>query len=295
LQTQIEIVEALLKQEGIIDPEQEIQAFQRQHGGSINDSFLLRTSGAKYFVKISHRKDLKDFFECERRGLELLRNASGLSVPEVIALIKDEDDSIELLVLDFLEEGNPSPDFWKNFGRELAFLHQNSSDYFGLEYNNYIGSLPQSNKKHEDWINFFIHERLDAQYRLARSQNYLDEQFGKDLDRLYGKLDQIIPKEPAALLHGDLWSGNYRVMGSGEAAIFDPAVYYGHREVDLAMMHLFGGFHRSLFDAYHEAYPLTVEWQERIDLFNLYPLLVHVNLFAGSYTSRVKQVLKKYI
>lgn len=295
MQVQLETIENLLKQEGFLTSDQEIQSFERQHGGSINDSFLLRTSSAKYFVKINRRRGLKDFFECECKGLEMLRHSSGLVVPEIVAMIKAESESIELLVLDFLEEGKPSPNFWKNFGRDLADLHHNSSDYFGLEYDNYVGSLRQSNTTHEDWVNFFVHERLDVQYRLARSQHYLDEQFGKDLNRLYGRLEELIPKEPAALLHGDLWSGNYRVLGSGQAAIFDPAVYFGHREVDLAMMHLFGGFHRSLFDSYHEAFPLEEGWEERIDLFNLYPLLVHVNLFAGSYGSRARQVLKKFL
>jgi len=290
----IKTVERLLKEEGVIGKNELVLGFEREHGGSINDSFLLTTSKAKFFVKLSRRKDLKDFFKCEQKGLELLRSQSGLKIPEVIA-ISEKDDTIDILVLEYLEESEAKLGFWESFGRGLATLHQHSSSSFGLNYDNYIGSLKQSNRQYDKWIEFFIHERLEAQFILARDKGYLDGQFGKELNRLFGKLEQLIPEEPPALLHGDLWSGNYRAVGAKQAAIFDPAVYYGHREVDLAMMHLFGGFHRSLFDVYHEAYPLKAGWEERIDLFNLYPLLVHVNLFAGAYTSRAKQVLKKFI
>ena len=295
MQLEIEIVEKLLKNKGIIAQDQAIQRFERLHGGSINDSFLVITSQDRFFIKMNRRKELPHFFECERKGLELLRGASELKVPKVIAISDSSEQAVDILVLEYLEETSPAPTFWKNFGMGLATLHQNSSSHFGLDYNNYIGSLKQSNTPHDNWIEFFVNERLNAQYNLARDQGFLDEQFGRDLDRLYNKIDQIIPNEPAALLHGDLWSGNFKVVGAAQAAIFDPAVYFGHREVDLAMMHLFGGFQQSLFDAYHEVFPLEAGWEERIDLFNLYPLLVHVNLFAGSYTSRARQVLKKYI
>ena len=295
MKEQIHIIESLLKKEGAIAADQNIRHFTRQHGGSINDSFLVDTGFAKFFVKLNRRRELKGFFDCERKGLELLKGLSGLKIPNVIAISEGLDISPDILILEFLQENEPSPIFWKNFGQELAALHQNTDACFGLDYDNYIGSLVQSNHRQEKWVDFFIESRLNAQYKLARDRNFLDEQFGKELHKLFNKLEQLIPEEKPSLLHGDLWSGNYRVVGAGQAAVFDPAVYYGHREVDLAMMHLFGGFHHSLFDAYHQVFPLQMGWEERIDLFNLYPLLVHVNLFAGSYASRAKQVLKKFL
>ncbi|MAY84932.1 MAG: hypothetical protein CMP59_12450 [Flavobacteriales bacterium] len=295
MQNQIKRIEEHLQKEKIIGSNESIIRFEREHGGSINDSYLLTYSSGKLFVKINSRKDLPGFFLCEKKGLEKLKVSTDLKVPKVISLNEGIENESDFLILEYLDEAKPAPLFWSNFGKELATIHQNTSDQFGLDYDNYIGSLRQSNNKHDSWIDFFAVERLEAQYKLAREKNFLDESFGLDLHKLYNKLPNLIPQEKPALLHGDLWSGNFRVVGAGQAAIFDPAIYYGHREVDLAMMHLFGGFDRSLFKAYNEVFPLELGWEERIDLFNLYPLLVHVNLFSGSYVSRARQVLNRYL
>jgi len=294
LKEQLKRIESLLKEKQIIEASDSVLAHDRVHGGSINDSFRLRFSNKSLFVKLNRHHGLREFFSCEKKGLELLRSKSKLKVPEVVGMEEAKEQG-DFLVLEYLEESEPGANFWESFGRDLAQLHQNTHTEFGLGYDNYIGALKQSNRRHSNWVDFFIEERLEVQYQLARDKNYLDDQFGFDLKKLFAKLPSLIPEESPSLLHGDLWSGNYMVFGSQRAAIFDPAVYFGHREVDLAMMHLFGGFHHSLFDAYHEAFPLEIAWEERIDLFNLYPLLVHVNLFGGSYASRARQVLNKYL
>ncbi len=263
------------------------------YGGSINDSYLVELDGQKYFVKSNSRADISNFFNAERKGLELLSSSKGVSVPAVITMYSEGDSG--MLVLEYIEAGRETSDSWQRFGSELAELHSNSTEAFGLEEDNFIGSLPQPNKQYDSWVEFFISQRLEKQYEMASNSRLLDSSFRKMLDQLYGRLEDIIPSEKPALLHGDLWSGNFKFNSKGVPYIFDPAVYFGHREVDLAMMHLFGGFDKQIFQSYNEVFPLETGWEERIDLFNLYPLFVHVNLFGGSYIPRLEQVLRKYL
>ncbi len=184
--------------------------------------------------------------------------------------------------------------FWEDFGTRLANMHRHTSDVFGLDHPNYIGSLPQSNKTQKSWIDFFVEERLEAQLRLARDAGRVERELGRWFQALYTHLPDLFPEEPPALLHGDLWSGNFMVGTDGRAAIVDPAVYYGHRYMDLGMSKLFGGFAPAFYRAYEDAYPLEKGWREGIEIANLYPLMVHVNLFGGGYLSSVKTILRKF-
>jgi protein-ribulosamine 3-kinase len=193
-----------------------------------------------------------------------------------------------------LSGGSKPLDFWAQTGRGLAQLHQHSAGEFGLDHDNYIGSLNQYNQKETDWVEFFVNQRLQNQLRMCSDHGHADAGLLRMFDRLFPKLEQYFPHEPPALLHGDLWSGNYLCGNKGAAYLVDPAVYYGHREMDLAMSLLFGGFDREMYHAYHEVFPLENGWKERVDLCNLYPLLVHVNLFGGSYISQVRAILKRF-
>jgi fructosamine-3-kinase len=155
-----------------------------------------------------------------------------------------------------------------------------------------MGSLPQSNKKHSDWISFFVEERLEKQVSLAHE--YLSSSNFSAFNRLYKRLGELIPPEPPALLHGDLWGGNYMVSSDGKACLIDPAVYYGHREIDIAMTTLFEGFDGDFYASYHEEYPLEKGWRDRLDIFNLYPLLIHLNLFGSGYLGSIERILKRF-
>jgi fructosamine-3-kinase len=163
-----------------------------------------------------------------------------------------------------------------------------------LEQDNFIGSLIQENKQQPDFINFFISQRLEVQLKIARNQGALNQSDTRYFNSLFNKLNNIVPIEKPALLHGDLWSGNFMVNSSGAPCIFDPAVYYGHREADIAMTQLFGGFSPEFYHAYNETCPLEKDWQKRTDIFNLYPLLVHVNLFGGSYAAQVLRIIRHF-
>jgi protein-ribulosamine 3-kinase len=261
-------------------------------GGSINQAARLSTARGNYFVKWNSARLYPGMFSSEKKGLEHLSGCSQLHIPKPLADGNNEETAF--LILEFIESGIRVPEFWDLFGRGLAQLHKCSTDYFGLEYDNYIGSLAQSNRKHGSWSEFFIQERLEPQLKKAVDVGKSVKHLVKGFERLYLRLAEIFPPEPSALLHGDLWNGNYMTGNTGKPVIFDPAVYYGHREMDIAMTHLFGGFDREFYQAYQDEYPLEKGWESRADICNLYPLLVHVNLFGGGYVQQVEQVLRKF-
>lgn len=270
-----------------------IVKFSKVYGGSINRSFKFETPGRNYFVKINSHSRFPEMFEKEAMGLDLLRSANAIKIPQFLSQGAVGDEAY--LILEFIESSSESTNFWEDFGRQLATLHQHSAENFGLGKDNYVGSLIQDNSFKENWADFFIENRLQAQLKMAADQHLVEADLLNKFDRLFAKIDDYFPEEKPSLLHGDLWSGNFMVGANGEPVVMDPAVYYGHREMDLAMTHLFGGFHARFYQAYHEAFPLANGWEKRIELCNLYPLLVHVNLFGGSYLSRVKNSLNRLI
>jgi len=261
-------------------------------GGSINLSARLDSSVGNFFLKSNDAFRYPSMFEKEGRGLQLLQEQKIISVPEVI--LTDEAEGQSYLILRFIESGKRKINFWEEFGISLAKLHKVSSSKFGLEENNFIGSLIQSNTQHSRWIDFFTEERISKQMQMALKSGILKQEDEKNLNKLFLKFESLIPEEIPSLIHGDLWSGNYMTGISGEPCLIDPAVYYGHREMDLAMSHLFGGFETVFYESYHSEFPLSPGFEERIDIHNLYPLLVHVNLFGGGYVSQVRSIIKKF-
>lgn len=261
-------------------------------GGDINDAFRIETSGGDFFVKKNLAKRYPKMFQKEAMGLKLLADTKEVEVPEVVSFGEDSDTAF--LVLKFIKSGSKKNNFWDEFGQQLSNLHKHSNDFFGSDHDNYIGSLHQSNFKHKKWTDFFREERLSVQVKLAIDNGRMDAGTVKVFDRFYLKLDEIFPVEPPALLHGDLWGGNFMVSESGNAVIIDPAVYFGHREMDLGMSKLFGGFSIPFYEAYNSNFPLEKGWEQRLDFCNLYPLLVHVNLFGGGYSESVLSILRKF-
>jgi len=163
-----------------------------------------------------------------------------------------------------------------------------------LDHNNYIGSLHQSNQKHDKWVSFFIEERLNPQLKLAYDSGKINSSILEKFEVMFLVLEEIFPVEKPSLLHGDLWSGNLMTDNFGNPCLIDPAVYFGFREMDLAMTTLFGGFDSEFYESYQRINHLETGWQERFDICNLYPLLVHVNLFGEGYLSSVKNILKRF-
>ena len=269
---------------------------RRLSGGDINDAFELElVSGARVFLK-TNASAPASMFPAEARGLDWLRAAGALRVPEVLAVSGGREGEPAFLALELLTPKTPARDFDELLGRGLAELHRFGAPRFGLEHDNFIGSLPQRNHAHDSWSDFFWHERLEPQLERAVRAGHASQKMRSGFERLASRLGQLVgPAEPPARLHGDLWGGNLHIDEQGEPCLIDPAAYGGHREVDLAMMRLFGGFNEAVFRAYQEAWPLPAGHAERITLYQLYPLLVHVNLFGGGYVDSVERGLARYV
>jgi fructosamine-3-kinase len=261
-------------------------------GGCINEANKLKTTAGIYFIKFNSATEFPEMFEKEAIGLKLLADTKTITIPEVTGF--GESDKYAFLLLRYIESGTAGHKFWNEFGTKLADLHRNTSEYFGLEHDNYIGSLVQSNVQHPDFIGFFISQRIEPQLKEARNKGAFSQSDIRYFDSLFKSLHNIIPPEKPALIHGDLWSGNFMVTPDGYPCLIDPAVYYGHREADIAMTQLFGGFQPEFYHAYNLAWPMENGWQKRMDIFNLYPLLVHVNLFGGGYAGQVLRIIRQF-
>lgn len=267
-------------------------SYEAVSGGDINSAYKLSDGSKQYFLKVNSTARYPGMFEKEANGLDALRTERKLIIPEVIKY--GVAGGQQYLLMYFLERGAPAKDFWEHFGRSLADMHQQQQAFFGWHEDNYIGSLPQVNTKHENWSNFFAACRLmPLVMQLHRSEAFSATDVTL-AERLISKLDQLFSTESPSLLHGDLWSGNYMVTDTGQAAIFDPAVYCGHREMDIGMTLLFGGFDARFYNSYNEVYPLEAGWKARVQFSQLYPLLVHALLFGGHYIGSARSVLQKY-
>ena len=265
-----------------------LRAYEKIYGGDINETYRLAMTDKDYFIKINSAAQ-SDMFEKEALGLKLLEESQSFIIPRVYQTGTFENQSYLLMqYIESLTSGSNPQDF----ARRLAEMHRSTQSYFGLDTDNYIGRLPQINKKTDNWVDFYIQNRLQFQIELAGE--LIPDGMRKDFEKLYRKLPELLPTEKPSLLHGDLWNGNYFYNLQGQAVVFDPAVHYGHREVDLAMMSLFGGFEKDIYYMYNELFPLEKGWKERLKIYQLYPLLVHVNLFGASYLTSIQQILKEF-
>ena len=262
-------------------------------GGSINDAYELKTNHGKFFVKLNSSSQYPNMFNREAEGLNALIGPNVIDVPAPLAV--GEAEGSAYLILEYIENGKPGNNFWGQFAHSLSNLHRVNNEKFGFDTDNYIGSLTQSNKWHADWTNFFIQERLEPLVKSSRDKGVLNKESTGHFDNLYSKMERYFPEESPSLIHGDLWSGNFTCNSKGNPVIFDPAVYYGHREMDIAMSRLFGGFPAAFYEAYNEHFPLESGWEDRLEIANLYPLMVHVNLFGGSYLYEVHRVLGRLV
>ena len=231
--------------------------------------------------------------QAEREGLQTLARVAKVRIPEIIHFGRVENTAF--LVLTFIESGQRSTAFWQQFGEALANLHQHTDDHFGFPHDNFIGALPQANDRRDDWATFYREVRLLPQLQMALQNNQLKHKDSTAFDRLFQRFDQYFPEEPPTLTHGDFWSGNFLCDEAQKPVFIDPAVSYAHREIDIAMSRLFGGFAAPFYESYDAHFPLAPDFESRVALYQLYYLLVHVNLFGGSYVESVRGVLKRYV
>ena len=257
-------------------------------GGDINEAHEARLADGRWVFVKSNREAPVGMFGAEARGLDWLGQPKALRVPEVLA------QGPNFLILELIRPGRRKPDFDERLGRGLAALHRAGAPSFGLDHDNFIGRLAQANQPLPTWAEFYRERRLLPQLRLAVDGQRASVAMRRGFERLLSRLEEFVgPPEPPARLHGDLWGGNAMVDEQGLPCLIDPAVHGGHREIDLAMMRLFGGFGPRVFAAYDEAFPLPPGHETRVPLYQLYFLMVHVNLFGGSYVASVEHALSR--
>ena len=271
------------------------QSHQSVSGGCINQSYIMRCQdGENYFVKLNQAKR-QDMFEAELAGLQAMHSSHSIRVP--LAYCYGSAGAYSFIVMQALQFGHGGDASMKKFGQALADLHRcvEPDGRYGWHIDNTIGSTPQTNAWRSNWVEFWRDNRLAFQLQLAARNGY-GGQLQKAGEQLLSQLDAFFDRQPdASMLHGDLWSGNYDVCTDGEAAIFDPAFYYGDREADLAMTELFGGFPATFYRAYNDAYPLPQEYAVRKVLYNSYHIINHLNLFGSSYLGQAESMLQRLL
>lgn len=271
---------------------------ERISGGDINDAYgLTLTDGNRIFMKSNSVKNAP-FFTAEAEGLCAIAGTGAIGTPRIFACGTDDRAGVSFLLLEFVHGEKRAHDYWETLGRELARMHRaDAADFvpdgnYGFFCNNYIGAGVQINTPGESWIPFFRDCRLEVQ--LKRAAHYFDGADFKKITRLLDRLeDMLVEPERPSLLHGDLWGGNVITGNDGRAWLIDPAVYVGHAEADLAMTELFGGFPGTFYGAYQEANPLQPGYRDRRDIYNLYHLLNHLNLFGSGYLASVKRIIRE--
>jgi fructosamine-3-kinase len=262
-------------------------------GGCINQCYCISFSGSEVFCKLNSANKFPQLFLKEKRGLERILSSGAIQAPTVIDCVEVADHQV--LLQEWVYEGERTESFWKAFGEQLAALHRCSNEYFGWEEDNYMGSIPQSNTATSSWNDFFTNHRLQPLVKQSLDKGLLSSTEVKQFELIYQKLGEVFnPQEPPSFLHGDLWSGNFMCNRESNPVLIDPACYFGHRSIDLAMTTLFGGFRTPFYEAYNYHYPFPSNYQEQWAVCNLYPLLIHLLLFGRSYLPQIQTTLQQF-
>lgn len=270
-----------------------IETLQFISGGLVNQAVFTETPKGKLFIKFNEDRPA-GMFEAEEKGLRLIRESvSELYAPNVIYTGNIQNRHV--LVMEYIQEGFTNESFWKNLGLGVAQMHHVHSLQAGLEYDNFNGYFTQINTPTKNWIQFFFDERLRAQFGRAFYNGVISKDYLAKLDNLQSAFEKLYSTKKMSLLHGDFWRGNVLANNKQTPCIFDPAVYFGDREVDIATAKLLGGFNDLFFKVYNDTFPLEYGSKERMEIYSLYPLMIQVNLYGTSYLNRIDAILNKYI
>jgi len=277
-----------------------IEQTRRISGGDSNEAYGLTLTGGKYIFMKCNTKEKLPFFTAEAAGLHAIARTEAIGTPRILGVGTDGGrGGFSFLLLEFISGKSRGKRYWEEFAGQLAGLHRAETDglaaggKYGFESDNYIGRRSQVNKGYDSWTGFFRDCRLEPQFRDAA--RYFDKEDLKRIVRFLDHIDEILvePEYPS-LLHGDLWAGNVITGNDGRAWLIDPAVYVGHAEADIAMTELFGGFPPAFYDAYQERIPLQPGYERRRDVYNLYHLVNHLNMFGRMYLSEVKRIVGRF-
>lgn len=261
-------------------------------GGDINNAYRIEAEEGNYFLKVNDAAQHPELFEKEARGLQALAATNAVNTPNIIKV--GEAEGMQYLLADWTQPATATPQSQLEFGRQLATLHKQPQEYFGFAEDNYLGTWLQPNTPADNWCAFYSQNRILPLMRSLADKGIITKTTLTSTDNFCGEIDNIFPAEKPALLHGDLWGGNYITLENGTTVIIDPAVYCGHREMDIAMSRLFGGFSQLFYEGYNEIYPLLNGWEGRQKYAQLYPLLFHAWAFGGGYINRVKNILAEF-
>ena len=282
----------------VLGQDMQLDTWQSVSGGSIHQAWHVRSRcGQQFFVK-TNQANKYHTLEAEYLGLQTLHNhinqKNPLRIPKVYTLASNEQYS--WLILEYIEFGQQTSASQTALGQGLALLHQQTAPQFGFEAGNVIGESLQTNGWTKDWLSFWAEQRLGTQFKLAAQHGFYPSIQG-EAEQLLSLLPQLLQDHQpiASLLHGDLWAGNTAVDSKAKPIIFDPAVYYGDRECDLAMTELFGGFSSDFYAAYNHVYPLDSGYEQRKNFYNLYHILNHANLFGGGYIGQSQSMMQQLI
>ncbi len=275
-----------------------VEKKQSVSGGDANDAYKLTLSDGSFLFMKANTISNGDFFRAEAEGIDAMASTDAVRVPKICA--RGTDDGYSFLLMEYIKRGSPGPGFWEKLGTDLANMHRAGTEAFlkdgkyGFFKDNYIGAGKQKNTPKDSWIEFFSECRLRAQFDLA--ERYFDGDLIRKANRLLDTLDRFLyePERPS-LLHGDLWAGNFMSDEWGQPVLIDPAVYVGCNEADIAMTELFGGFDRRFYAAYFDEMGSVPGYADRRDLYNLYHLTNHLNLFGRSYLSAVVSIIDRYV
>lgn len=267
-----------------------IISYKAVSGGSINEAYKLETETDHYFLKYNTGSERKGIITSELDGLEQLTKA-GVRTPKIVHIF--HLDSLNGIVLEWIENDSQNRTSASlDFAEQLLTIHSSTSENFGYGQSNYIGSLKQTNALYSTFEEYYVVSRLEPQLKKAYDHGYFNSH--NIAHHFSNIISSHIPLESPTLIHGDLWSGNYIMSTNDKCYLIDPSISYSHREMDIAIMHLFGSVPMIVMDRYHSQLPLNDGWKERMDIFQLYYLLVHLNLFGKSYYNSVKRIIEKY-
>ncbi len=261
-------------------------------GGDINLAFCFSANEKKYFIKINTSGHFPDLMEKEAQGLNELQKNNLIHIPKIIA--HGTENGMPYLILEWLERGIQNETYWYRFGEALAHQHLIHAENFGYQNNNYLATLKQDNTPHKSWGDFYFNCRIMPLAKILFHQKKIAKQEFLLFEKLEKNLSSVFPKEKPALLHGDLWSGNIMALQNSVPTLIDPAVYYGHREMDIGMTLLFGGFSKTFYDSYNSFYPLAPGWEKRTEICQLYPLMTHAVLFGGGYVQNSLDIAMRF-
>ncbi|KKI90529.1 fructosamine kinase [Bacillus sp. SA1-12] len=283
------LIERGLKQLGDLG---KIDTLKPVSGGDINEAFYIKTKGNEYFVKLNQQVNT-DFFQFEAEGLRLIKQTNTIDVPTIYGVLDNKE--APMLWMEWIS-GTENEETEKLLGERLAALHLYEGQGYGFEKQSYIGKLKQENKLLDNWVTYYRDIRLMGQLKIGHSLKKITGRREKQLLKLIERIDEWLPEKPkSSILHGDLWGGNWIAGKNGAPYLIDPSVLYGDHEFEMAFTELFGGFSKQFYDAYTSIYPLSAEYQNRKELYQLYYLLVHLNMFGEKYCNAVDRILTKYV